>query len=70
MVGGARVRLVKNGKVLHLSRPVQKLYPTKVRHDEGKKKDKKIERCETSEEKGKKERRKKVRNEKLDLDEL
>ena len=34
VVKGAKVRLVKNGKVIHLNRPVQKLFPTELKHDE------------------------------------
>ncbi|XP_046854266.1 uncharacterized protein LOC124447403 [Xenia sp. Carnegie-2017] len=35
VVRGAKVRLVRNGKVVHLNRPVQKLFPTELKHDEG-----------------------------------
>ncbi|XP_046857876.1 uncharacterized protein LOC124451299 [Xenia sp. Carnegie-2017] len=35
VVRGAKVRLARNGKVVHLNRPVQKLFPTELKHDEG-----------------------------------
>ncbi|XP_046857689.1 LOW QUALITY PROTEIN: uncharacterized protein LOC124451107 [Xenia sp. Carnegie-2017] len=35
VVRGAKVRLVRNGKVVHLNRLVQKLFPTELKHDEG-----------------------------------
>ena len=34
MARGAKVRLVKNGKIIHLNHPVQKLFPTEIKHDE------------------------------------
>lgn len=33
-VRGARVRMIRNGKVVYLTRPVQKLYPTEIRREE------------------------------------
>ena len=39
VVRGAKVRLVRKGKSVFLNRPVQKLFPTEVKHDEGKKKE-------------------------------
>ena len=42
MVSGAKVRLARDGKTVLLSRPVQKLFPTEVKHDEGKNERKKM----------------------------
>ena len=46
---GAKVRLVQKGRAVFLSRPVQKLYPTEVKHDEGKKERKKKDECVSKE---------------------
>jgi hypothetical protein len=55
-VRGAKVRLVRNGKTIFLSRPVQKLFPTEVKHDEGMKKErKKSEKSEANKENEKRE---------------
>ena len=45
VVRGAKVRLARDGKTVFLSRPVQKLFPTEVKHDEGKNERKKKEEC-------------------------
>ena len=42
VVRGAKVRLARDGKTVFLSRPVQKLFPTEVKHDEGKNERKKV----------------------------
>ena len=52
VVRGAKVRLVRKGKSVFLSRPVQKLFHTEVKHNEGKKeseKSKENEKREVSE---------------------
>ena len=49
VVRGARVRLAQKGRAVFLSRPVQKLYPTEVKHDEGKKERKKKDECVSKE---------------------
>ena len=33
-VRGAHVRMIRKGKVVHLNRPVQKLYPTEIKREE------------------------------------
>ena len=52
VVRGAKVRLVRKGKSVFLNRPVQKLFPTEVRHDEGKKKESQKEEESKENEKG------------------
>ncbi|XP_028416132.1 uncharacterized protein LOC114539721 [Dendronephthya gigantea] len=46
MIRGARVRLIRNGKEVILSRPVQKLYPIEVNHSQETEKQNKKDRLE------------------------